>query len=222
MRTVSKLVTGWTFHTSFSPALIAKATPGEAVRLPHNAVDLDMTYFDECSFQKEFAYQYTLAWTPDMTGREVALRFDGAMANSVVWVNGQQVAAHKDGYTPFTARLTGLLKEGDNLITVKVDGSENPEIPPFGGQIDYLTYAGIYRDVWIVSAPEIHFAQWGTACRVESLTDRRALLAVDYALERHVPATDRLEVAVTLRDADGVEVAAARGVARSMVCVPIL
>jgi len=60
----------------------------------------------------------------------VALRFDGAMANSVVWVNGQQVAAHKDGYTPFTARLTGLLQEGDNLITVKVDGSENPEIPP--------------------------------------------------------------------------------------------
>ena len=45
---------------------------------------------------------------------------------------------------------------------------------------------------------------------MESLTDRRALLAVDYALERHVPATDRLEVAVTLRDADGVEVASAR------------
>ena len=149
MRTVSKLVSGWTFHTSFSSELIAKAAAGEAVRLPHNAVDMDMTYFDERSYQKEFGYQYTLAWQPAFAGREVALRFDGAMANSVVWVNGQQVAAHKDGYTPFNARLTGLLKEGDNLITVKVDGSENPEIPPFGGQIDYLTYAGIYRDVWL-------------------------------------------------------------------------
>lgn len=149
MRTVSKLVSGWTFHTSFSPALITQAQPGTAVRLPHNAVDLDMTYFDERSFQAEFGYQTTLAWQPAWAGREVTLRFDGAMANSVVWVNGQQVAAHKDGYTPFSARLTGLLKEGDNLITVKVDGSENPEIPPFGGQIDYLTYAGIYRDVWL-------------------------------------------------------------------------
>ena len=149
MRTVTKLVSGWTFHTSFSSELVTKAVPGEAVRLPHNAVDLDMTYFDERSFQKEFGYQLNVAWKPEFADREVSLRFDAAMANSVVWVNGQQVAAHKDGYTPFTARLTGLLKEGDNLITVKVDGSENPEIPPFGGQIDYLTYAGIYRDVWL-------------------------------------------------------------------------
>ena len=149
MRNVHKLVSGWTFHTSFSPALITHAAPGTEVRLPHNAVDLDMTYLDERSYQKEFGYQYTLAWTPEFAGREVTLRFDAAMANSVVWVNGQQVVAHQDGYTPFTARLTGLLKEGDNLITVKVDGSENPEIPPFGGQIDYLTYAGIYRDVWL-------------------------------------------------------------------------
>jgi beta-galactosidase len=149
MRTVTKLVSGWTFHTSFSSEHTTKALPGVAVRLPHNAVDLELTYLDEHSYQKEFAYQYTLAWEPALAGREVSLRFDGAMANSMVWVNGQQVAAHKDGYTPFSARLTGLLKEGDNLITVKIDGSENPEIPPFGGQIDYLTYAGIYRDVWL-------------------------------------------------------------------------
>ena len=149
MRTVTKLVSGWTFHTSFSSELIRQAASGTAVRLPHNAVDLDLTYLDERSYQKEFGYQTTLAWQPAWAGREVSLRFDGAMANSVVWVNGQQVAAHKDGYTPFSARLTGLLKDGDNLITVKVDGSENPEIPPFGGQIDYLTYAGIYRDVWL-------------------------------------------------------------------------
>ncbi|PQA79373.1 glycoside hydrolase family 2 protein [Rhodoferax sp. TS-BS-61-7] len=149
MRTVTKLVSGWTFHTSFSSDLITKAQPGTAVRLPHNAVDLEMTYLDERSYQKEFGYQTTLAWQPAWAGREVSLRFDGAMADSVVWVNGTQVVAHKDGYTPFSARLTGLLKEGDNLITVKIDGSENPEIPPFGGQIDYLTYAGIYRDVWL-------------------------------------------------------------------------
>ena len=43
-------------------------------------------------------------------------------------------------YSPSTARLTERLVEGDNLVTVKIDGSENPAIPPFGGQIDYLTY----------------------------------------------------------------------------------
>ena len=32
------------------------------------------------------------------------------MADAVVWVNGVEVAAHADGYTPFEARLTGQLQ----------------------------------------------------------------------------------------------------------------
>ncbi|WP_018608569.1 glycoside hydrolase family 2 protein [Uliginosibacterium gangwonense] len=149
MRKITKLNAGWTFHNNFSSELVAQASPGETVRLPHNAVDLEMNYFDERCYQKEFGYQKILPWSEEFADREISLVFDGAMANSMVWLNGQEVAHHKDGYTPFEARLTGLLKHGDNLITVKIDGSENPEIPPFGGQIDYLTYAGIYRDVWL-------------------------------------------------------------------------
>ncbi len=149
MRSVTKLNTGWVFHSEFSSDLISQMSSGALVRLPHNAVDLEMNYFDERSYQKEFGYQRSLLWQPEFKDREVALVFDGAMANTVVWLNGKEIASHKDGYTPFEARLTGLLTEGENLITVKIDGSENPEIPPFGGQIDYLTYAGIYRDVWL-------------------------------------------------------------------------
>jgi len=175
MRTDHKLVSGWTFHTTFSAELTTQAVPGMAVRLPHNAVDLEMTYLDERSYQKEFGYQLTLAWQPKFANREVSLRFDGAMANSVVWVNGTQVAAHKDGYTPFSARLTGLLKEGDNLITVKIDGSENPEIPPFGGQIDYLTYAGIYRDVWLQVTDAVSIAKLKVETSQE-LTDAKSVL----------------------------------------------
>lgn len=154
MRTVTTFNERWTFHPAFSTELIADKRAGTTVRLPHNALDFELNYFDENAFQKAFAYQNTLVWQPAFQGREVALVFDGAMADSVVWVNGQQLASHKDGYTPFEVRLTDHLKPGENLITVKVDGTENPEIPPFGGQIDYLTYAGIYRDVWLkVSDP---------------------------------------------------------------------
>ena len=149
MPQLTSLNTGWQFHSHFADALTAQPTAGTLVRLPHNAVDLEMNYFDEHCYQKPFTYQYLLNWQPAFEGKEVALRFDGAMADTVVWVNGQQVAQHRDGYTPFEARLTGLLHEGENLVTVRIDGSENPEIPPFGGQIDYLTYAGLYREVWL-------------------------------------------------------------------------
>ena len=179
MRSVAKLNTGWTFHPTFTPSLITSVAAGEPVRLPHNAVDLEMTYLDERSYQKAFGYQRILAWEPSYAGREITLEFDGAMANSVVWLNGQQVAAHKDGYTPFSARLTGLLREGDNLITVRVDGSENPDIPPFGGQIDYLTYAGIYRDVWLKLVDDVSIARLKVATSGE-LSDAKGVLVTGY------------------------------------------
>lgn len=154
MRSVANFNEGWIFLDGFDPAKAGMVQDGESVHLPHTAVELPFNYFDEASYQRAFTYQKNIAWDPAFAGREVVLRFDGAMADSVVYLNGERIAAHKDGYTPFSARLTGLLAEGDNLLTVKIDGSENPEIPPFGGRIDYLTYAGIYRDVWLTtSAP---------------------------------------------------------------------
>ena len=154
MRSTTNFNQSWTFHEGFEQGLTQEYRRGTTITLPHNAVDLPLNYFDETCYQRAFSYQKIIAWNPGFEGKEVSLVFDGAMADAVVYVNGKQVVTHKDGYTPFTARLTGLLAKGDNLITVKVDGSENPEIPPFGGRIDYLTYAGIYRDVWLkVAAP---------------------------------------------------------------------
>ena len=154
MRDVTKFNEGWVFVEGFDPKACGRLQSGDEVTLPHNAVELPFSYCDETLYQKCFTYQKRLLWEPRFEGREVELQFDGAMANAEVYLNGEAVAAHRDGYTPFQARLTAKLRRGSNLITVKVDGSENPEIPPFGGKIDYLTYAGIYRDVWLrVAAP---------------------------------------------------------------------
>ncbi len=154
MRIIENFNRDWTFRAGFEPAFPSASQPGETVQLPHTAVELPYNYFDEKSSQKAFTYQKIVAWDPRFEGKEVSLVFDAAMADSVVYLDGVEITAHKDGYTPFEARLTPHLKAGDNLLTVKIDGSENPEIPPFGGVIDYLTYAGIYRDVWLkITAP---------------------------------------------------------------------
>ncbi len=126
----------------------------DRVRLPHTAVELPFSYFDEGSYQRRFTYERSITPEPAWAGREVCLVFDGAMANAVVRLNGEVVATHPDGYTPFIARLTDGLKPGVNHLTVVVDGTENPAIPPFGHVIDYLTYAGLYRECWLeVRAP---------------------------------------------------------------------
>lgn len=149
MRRVDNFNENWTFSEGFDASNAGIMQEGEIVHLPHNAHDLPLTYFDETEYQRAFLYQKRLPWGEEFEGREVSLVCDGAMADAEVFVNGIKVAQHRDGYTPFEVRLTKILDRDNNILSIKVDGSENPEIPPFGGQIDYLTYAGIYRDIWL-------------------------------------------------------------------------
>ena len=124
------------------------------VCLPHSAVELPFNYFDENIYQKEFIYEKIIKSEASWDNKEVCLVFEAIMANAHVYLNDKIIVSHTDGYTPFIARLTDELEKGENILRVKIDGSENPSIPPFGGRIDYLTYAGIYRDVHLrVTSP---------------------------------------------------------------------
>ena len=64
-----------------------------------------------------------------------------------VYLNGLQVDEHLGGYAPFSVDITHAVKEGANVLTVVVDSNERTDIPPYGHQVDYLTFGGIYRDV---------------------------------------------------------------------------
>ncbi len=148
----------WTFAAGFDPEQSGQEISGARVDLPHSAVPLPYSYCDETAYQRVFTYQKVIDWEPAFEGQDVALRFEAAMANAEVYLNGHRLAGHADGYTPFEVRLTAHLQRGANLITVKVDGAENPDIPPFGGRIDYLTYAGLYRDVALIVRPLVSIA----------------------------------------------------------------
>ncbi|MBX5146852.1 glycoside hydrolase family 2 protein [Rhizobium lentis] len=207
MRSVVSFNEGWGFHEGFGQRLLESFDAAKPVSLPHTAVELPFNYFDEKSYQRAFTYQKVLRWLPEFEGREVSLIFDAAMADSVVYLNGEEIIAHKDGYTPFTARLTGKLLKGENLVTVKIDGSENPAIPPFGGRIDYLTYAGIYRDVWLKVTDPVSIGNLKIETSDVLAPEKSATIRVDIANpdRRSFSAT----VTATLRQADGTAIATA-------------
>ncbi|NEJ70647.1 glycoside hydrolase family 2 protein [Rhizobium phaseoli] len=207
MRSVVSFNEGWSFHEGFGQRLLESFDAARSVSLPHTAVELPFNYFDETSYQRAFTYQKVLRWLPEFEGREVSLVFDAAMADSVVYLNGEEIIAHKDGYTPFEARLTGKLLKGENLVTVKIDGSENPAIPPFGGRIDYLTYAGIYRDVWLKVTDPVSIRNLKIETADVLAAEKSATIRVDIANPeaRSFSAT----VTATLKLADGTVIATA-------------
>ena len=121
------------------------------VHLPHNPVDLGYHYLREKDFQIQCCYRKFFELPEILKEQKVKVRFEGVMAYAKVYLNGSYLGEHKGGYTPFEFDLTSRLRsESMNCLTVYADSRELPFIPPFGGQIDYLTYAGIYREVYLL------------------------------------------------------------------------
>jgi beta-galactosidase len=174
------------------------------VRLPHSAVELPYNYFDETSYQRVFTYEKTFEARPEWDSQEVALVFDGAMANAEVRLNGEVVGGHADGYTPFEVRLTDKLNGAENTINVKIDGSENPQIPPFGGMIDYLTYAGIYREVWLKVTPPVSIANLKIETPDVLEAQKSVSARISIANPRRIACSG--SVSAVLRDATGREI----------------
>ena len=83
------------------------------------------------------------------------IEFDGVYMNSTVYVNGKQVGYRPYGYSSFEYDITDFLKEGNNVIAVRVDNSDQPNSRWYSG-------CGIYRHVWLTRTEQTHVAHWGT------------------------------------------------------------
>lgn len=120
----------------------------QVVNIPHTTKEIPYNYFDEKAYQFVSTYRKTLRIAREDLGKRVFIDFGAVMAYAEVYLNGQLIGSHKGGYTPFSFDLTDYIKFGEkNVLAVKVDSTERPDIPPFGYMIDYLCFGGIYRDV---------------------------------------------------------------------------
>ena len=145
-----RLNNDWEFTEQWSEDFAAGEGTYEAVRIPHTTKILPLHYIDPMDYQMICGYRRILFVEADKKGKRLFLQFDGAAHIATVYVNGRELGTHRCGYTAFRYEITDCVKYGaENRIAVKLDSTENPAIPPFGFVIDYLTFGGIYRDVWL-------------------------------------------------------------------------
>ena len=126
----------------------------ERVVIPHTNVILPWRNFDDRAY--EFVSTYRRRFRlPAHEGKRVFVDFEGAMTASTVWINGHALGEYRGGFTPFSFELTPYLKpDGDNVLVVQLDSTERSDIPPFGYEIDYMTFGGIYREVSLRLVPD--------------------------------------------------------------------
>lgn len=134
-------------------------------------------------------------------GRRLYIYFEGVYNRSTVYVNGQLLGYRPSGFASFLYDLTPHLRTGeDNVIAVRVDHSRQNDSR-------WYTGSGIYRPVWLISAPSTHLALWGTTWKVKSLNSKKATVEVSIVTEDSSPALPisggAYTVAVEILDADG-------------------
>jgi len=128
-------------------------------------------------------------------GKHIAIKFDGAMQEADVYINGKKIQNHKGGYLPFYVDVTKILNYGaENVILVRLDNRDNPIIPPGKpiADLDFNYYSGIYRNVWIIKKNQLHItdavaanrkANGGLLVHYKNVTSASATLTLQTELE---------------------------------------
>ena len=165
MRTYSLLNEGWKFTKENTEIENLNFENGSKINLPHtwNAKDGqdggNDYYRGTCWYMKELDIPMPDAET------EIWLEFRGVAMTAEVYMNGQKLAHHEGGYSTFRVNITDALSDvetsGENIISrnklfVSVDNSVNRKVYP--QKADFTFYGGIYRDVYLITVPKVHFA----------------------------------------------------------------
>ncbi len=169
----------------------------ETVTLPHTNIVLPHHNFDNDEYQFISTYRQRFTLPEPRDGRRVTIDFDGAMIACTVFLNGQNVGSHGGGFTPFSFDITDSLYNGENVLTVRLDSTERVDIPPYGYVVDYLTFGGIYRDVWLRYVEPIHIKQIFVKPR-DVLSDAQRLEVDVYVINQSgQAATTQIQVDLT-------------------------
>src|SRR5437763_9650328 len=175
----------------------------ERVVVPHTNKRLPWHSFDEKSYEFVSAYRRHFKLPAEARGKHVFVDFEGVMTASTVWVNGHKLGEYKGGYTPFSFELTPHLDwSGNNVLAVAVDSTERPDIPPFGYEINYLTFGGIYREVSLRIVPSTFIDN--IFAKSKDVLSGHPNLDVDCLVQHLEPSGESLRLQVVLLDGDRV------------------
>src|SRR5580704_4863715 len=205
-RMVFPINRNWRYHRAFVEGAHAREFDDSAfdhVVLPHANVRLPWHSFDDKQYEFVSIYRRRFRLPAEARGKRVFVDFEGVMTASTVWINGVQLGEYKGGYTPFSFDLTPHIDfGGENVLAVDVDSTERPDIPPFGNQIDYLTFAGIYREVWLRIVPATFIDN--IFAKTKAVLSEHPSLDVDCFLQHTEASREGLALEVELRDGERV------------------
>ncbi|WP_271784022.1 glycoside hydrolase family 2 TIM barrel-domain containing protein [Aquimarina algiphila] len=132
--------------------------------------------------------------------QKVFIHFEGAYRNAEVWINNHYLGKRPSGYAAFEYELTPFISsENENIITVKLDNSEQPGSRWYSGN-------GIYRDVYLITKNDIYIPTWGTYVTTPKVNSNSAIINVETSLKNTKVTDEKVTLKISIIDDEGVEV----------------
>lgn len=130
-------------------------TRWEKIRLPHTP------RIEDCVIKRQWQgnaiYTKTFILTDTDLIADLFLKFDAAMNYAEIFINGNKAMEHLGGYLPFVVNLNPHVHKGTNTIVVKLNNEDNLISGPKPlHQLDFNTYGGLYRDVWLIKKRHVY------------------------------------------------------------------
>lgn len=168
------------------------------VDLPHDWMiyDVENLYEEAVSCYKKTFKKSDLIQNPSDT--KIWLVFEGVYMDTTIYLNGEHIFTWKNGYSEFIIDLTDLLCDGENELLVRNE-YHLPNSRWYPG-------SGIYRDVWLLTAPDAHLVHNGTYLSTSQLGKTwEIFMDTEYVYE-HVSNATEGTIRHTVCDAAGTRI----------------
>ncbi|MCU1321130.1 MAG: Beta-galactosidase [Acidobacteriaceae bacterium] len=119
------------------------------------------------------------------------IAFDGVMANSDVYCNGELLGHRPYGYVSFNYDLTSHLHPGKNVIAVRTDNAQQRASRWYPG-------AGINRQVRLITTNAVHIAPWGTFVTTPKVSAESATVHVRTTVQNDSDTPSEVALTVSL------------------------
>ncbi len=205
-RSILPINRNWRFHPARVDGAQSPDFDDSAFRrvvVPHANIQVPWHSFDDKDYEFISTYRRRFRLPRGAAGKRVFVDFEGVMTASTVWINGVPLGEYKGGFTPFSFELTPHLRQAaENVLVVQVDSTERADIPPFGYEIDYMTFGGIYREVELRLVPATYIDN--IFAHPKDVLSANPSLDVDCFISGWSETDDRFSLEVELRNGDQV------------------
>lgn len=100
-------------------------------------------------------YEKEVSFSEDELKKVLYLEIGAASLVSSVYLNQHHVYTNTCPYSMYRVPINEYIKSGKNMLSVEVDNSYNDKVYPH--MADFSFYGGLYRNISIIEAENIHF-----------------------------------------------------------------